>query len=187
MEITGFSKPSFNALLVTANNNWTGSFSAFIGNGVAITPNPEGLQFQAGVSDFAPQMIMIPFDLTLSKPFLSASPGSYILTGALKFTDNFTNPSSPTVKSVSGGTASMQFELIAGADPYFQNQDVQNNNYPYLSQDLRVFTATRAQNAVPIPNGPTLSDSISGTFTYIQELITRYSQCRCHLHQPQRK
>ncbi|KAL5314473.1 hypothetical protein ACEPPN_017113 [Leptodophora sp. 'Broadleaf-Isolate-01'] len=48
MEITGFSKPSFNALLVTANNNWTGSFSAFIGNGVAITPNPEGLQFQAG-------------------------------------------------------------------------------------------------------------------------------------------
>ncbi|KAH7333245.1 hypothetical protein BKA65DRAFT_553591 [Rhexocercosporidium sp. MPI-PUGE-AT-0058] len=87
-----------------------------------------------------------------------------------------------------GYTTSIQFELIVGADhPYFQNQDVQNNNYPYLSQDLRVFTATLAQNAVPIPNGPTLSDSISGAYTYIQELITRYSQCRRHLHQPQRK
>ena len=172
MEVTGFSKQSFNALLVTANNKWTGSFSTLIGNGVAITPNPEGPQFQAGVSNFAPQTIMIPFDLTLSKPFLSASPGSYILTGTLAFTDNFTIPSSPIVKSVSGGTASMQFELIGGADPYFQNQDVQNNNYPYLSQDLRVFTATPAQEAVPIPNGPTLSDSIPGAYTYIQNLLT---------------
>jgi hypothetical protein len=170
VEVTGFSKNSFNALKVTADNNFTGTFAGL--NGVVIAPNSEGPQFQAGVSDLAPQTIMIPYDLTLSEPFLSASPGPYTLTGALHFTDNFTNPSSPTVKQVTGGTNSMQYEIIAGADPYFQNQDVKQNNYPYLSQDLRVFQATPAQVPVPIPGGPTLSDSISGAYQYIQDLLT---------------
>jgi hypothetical protein len=168
VEVTGFSKNSFNALNVTADNN----FSLPGISGFKIGPNSEGPQFQAGVSDYAPQTIMIPFDITLSQPFPKTPPGSYTLTGFLNFTDNFTNPSSPTVTKVTGGSNSMQIEILAGADPYFQNQDVQQNNYPYLSNDLRVFTATLAQTPVPIPGGPTLSDSISGAYQYIQDLLT---------------
>jgi len=169
IEVTGFSKQSFNALKVTAKGNFSGSFFSL--PGVTISPNPEGPQFQAGVSDFAPQTIMIPFDLTLGSKFLTQSPGTYTLTGTLTFTDNFTNPSTPTVKNVSGGTNSMQFEILAGANPFFQNQDVHQNNYPYLSQDLRVFTATPALNATPIPGGPSLSDSVGGAYQYIQDLL----------------
>ena len=47
------------------------------------------------------------------------------------------------------------------------NQD----NQAYLSQDLRVFTATPVQNAVPIPGGPALSDSVNGAYKYIQDLV----------------
>ena len=169
IEVQGLSRNSFNALQVTANNNFSGSF--FTLPGVGLTPNPEGPQFEAGVSDFAPQTIMIPFDLTLSSPFLTQSPGNYTLTGSLTFTDNFTNPGSPTVNTVSGGSNSMQIELLAGADPYFQNQDVKLNNLPYLSADLRVFTATPAQNAIPITGGPALTDSVSGAYKYIQDLL----------------
>jgi hypothetical protein len=130
MEITGFSKQSFNALLVTANNNWTGNFANFISNGVVITLNPEGPQFQAGVSDYSPQTITIPIDLTVSQPFLSVSPSSYTLTGALKYTNNFPDPTSTTVEAVSDGIASMQIEILADSNPYFQNQDIQKLTYP---------------------------------------------------------
>jgi hypothetical protein len=163
VEVTGFSKNSFNALKVTADNNFTGSFASL---GVVITGSSEGPRFQAGISDWAPQTVMIPYDLTLQQPFLNASPGSYTLTGTLDFTDNFTDPSSPTVKQVTGDTNSMQFEIIAGADPFFQNQDVNQNNYPYLSQDLRVFTATPAKTPVPIPAAqPSATASLEPTST----------------------
>jgi hypothetical protein len=170
LEVQGFSKNSFNNLKVTANGNFSGSF--FNLSGVQISANPEGPQFQAAVSDYTPQMIMIPFDITLSTPFLSQTAGSYTLAGALNFTDNFTNPGTPTVKQVTGGLNSMQFELLAGADPYFLNVDVKQDNKPYLSQDLRVFTATPALNGVPIVGGPALSDSIAGGYQYIKDLLT---------------
>jgi len=66
----------------------------------------------------------------------------------------------------------MQFEILAGADPYFSNIDVNQDNQPYLSQDLRVFTATPAMNPVPVPGGPTLGDSVNGAYKYIQDLLT---------------
>lgn len=59
-----------------------------------------------------------------------------------------TSPGSQLQKTVTanitvGGTfltATADFELIAGADPYFTNVDPNNNAF-YLSQDLRVFSA----------------------------------------------
>jgi len=169
LEIEGFSKNSFNALKITANGNFSGSF--FNLPGVSISLNPEGPQFQAGVNDNTPQRILIPFDLTLSSSFLNQTPGFYTLTGLLSFTDNFTNPGIPSVKSVTGSANSMQFELLAGANPYFLNVDVKADNKAYLSQDLRVFTATPAQNGVPVVGGPSMTDSIGGAYQYIKDLL----------------
>jgi hypothetical protein len=156
--VDGFSKQSFNALNITANNNFSGDF--FNLPGVQISPKPP--QFQAGVNDTTPQRISIPCDITLSTPILTQNPGTYTLTVSLTSNGN----------PVNGGVASMQFELLAGADPYFSNIDVNLDNQPYLSQDLRVFTATPAQKGgIPIPGGPTLSDSIDGAYQYIKELL----------------
>lgn len=158
--VDGFSKQSFNSLNIQANN-FSGSF--FTLPGVSkIQPNPIGPQFQNGVNDTTPQRIGIPFDIILADPFPSQTPGFYDLSVTL--TSNGT--------AVSGGTASTQFELIAGADPYFTNINPSVDNQSYLSQDLRVFTGVPALNSKPIPGGPTLTDSVSGAFTYIQDLLT---------------
>jgi hypothetical protein len=73
---------------------------------------------------------------------------------------------------VPGTDASTQFELVAGANPYFTNIDPTQDNVFYLSQDLRVFTATPALNGTPIPGGPAFgNDNPDGAFTYIQQLL----------------
>jgi hypothetical protein len=157
--VDGFSKRSFNSLGITAANNFSGDF--FTLPGVAISPNGLGTQFQAGVNDTTPSRVGVPFDITLSDPFPTQTPGTYTLSVQLTSSGN----------AVSGGSASTQFELLVGADPYFSNIDVNQDNQAYLSQDLRVFTATPAQNPVPIPGGPSLADSISGAYQYIRDLL----------------
>ena len=66
----------------------------------------------------------------------------------------------------------MQFELIAGADPYFANLNSDQSNLPYLSQDLRVFTITPGLNPAPIPGVAPMADSVAGAYAYIQSLLT---------------
>ena len=157
VQVDGFSKQSFNALNIAAKD-FSGNFFSL--PGVQISPNGKGPQYQAGVNDTTPQRIGIPFDITLSAPFLKQNPGFYTLTVTL------TSNGSP------GIVASTQFELLAGADPYFSNIDLNQDNQPYLSQDLRVFTATPALSPVPVAGGPTLSDSVNGAYKYIQDLLT---------------
>ncbi|HET6240193.1 MAG TPA: InlB B-repeat-containing protein [Acetobacteraceae bacterium] len=167
--ITGFSQNSFQSLGITVAS-FTGTFAALQTNsqGLTITPNPLGAQFENGVNATTPQTIRIPFDITLSTPILSQFPATgvsppYILTASL--TSNGA--------AVTGSTASTEFEFIAGADPYFTNVDA-TNNQPYLSQDLRVFQAAPAfaGQKIPFPNGPTFgTDSIDGAYTYIQALL----------------
>jgi hypothetical protein len=164
--INGFSKRSFQSLGIQVSA-FTGSF--FTLPGVKITPNPAGPQFENGVNDTTPQQIRIPFDITLLD-----LPGNSILkqfpaTGV-------SSPYDLTVSVTSGGTtvagpaATTQFELIAGADPYFTNIPKGQNNEPYLSQDLRVFNTVA--NSVPFPGGPTFgADNIGGAYAYIQALL----------------
>jgi hypothetical protein len=161
--VDGFSKQSFNSLGIKV-----GSFSGDFFNllGVTISPNALGPEFQAGVNATTPQRIGIPFDIVLSDPILKQFPSS----GSAQYTLSVSLTSGGN--QVSGSLASTQFELLAGADPYFSNIDVNQDNQPYLSQDLRVFTATPAENPVPIPGGPTLSDSVNGAYKYIQDLLT---------------
>jgi hypothetical protein len=68
-------------------------------------------------------------------------------------------------------TARTDLEFVGGADLYFTNIDPSAENVFYLSQDLRVFTATRGLDSQPVAGGPTLSDSVAGAYTYIQQLI----------------
>jgi len=166
--INGFSQQSFISLGIQVGN-FTGSFKTL--PGVSITPNPAGPQFENGVNSTTPQQIRIPFDLTLSD-----APGNSILT---EFpSSGVSTPYLLTVSLTSGGAtvtgsqATTEFELVAGADPYFTNIPTGQDNQPYLSQDLRVFTAAPAINNVPFPGGPTFGpDSVTGAYGYIKALL----------------
>ena len=106
-----------------------------MGNGIEITANPIGAEFQNGVHPKSPQRIRIPFDITLSNALLSQFPASGT-SGELDLSTTLTSGGT----TVSGSSATMDFELIAAGDPYFANINPQQNNQPYLSQDLRVFS-----------------------------------------------
>jgi hypothetical protein len=111
-----------------------------------------------------PQRIRYPFDIQFASSTLAAFPASGVLQQLL----------SATI-TVAGNvlTAQTLFELVAGADPYFTDIDPAQNNVFWLSQDLRVFTATPGQNNVPVAGGPVFSsDSVAGAFSYIQDLIS---------------
>ncbi|WP_426610805.1 hypothetical protein [Bradyrhizobium sp. McL0616] len=165
--IEGFSKTSFLSLGVTVGS-FGGSFSGL--SGVTITPNPIGVQFESGINDVTPQRIEIAYDLHLDNTLLAHFPGS----GESQF-DLSVSLNASATGQVSGSQASMQFELIAGADPYFTNLNADHSNLPYLSQDLRVFTVTPALNATPVPGVPALADNVTGAYSYIQNLLSRWN------------
>ncbi len=76
--------------------------------------------------------------------------------------------------------AATVIQLLGGADPYFLNINPSQENAFYLSQDLRVFTATPGLSFTPIsgvgtppsivPTSQTALETIVG-FSYIQALI----------------
>ena len=167
--VDGFSFQSFQSLGIQVSS-FTGSFATL--PGVTITPNPAGPQPENGVNSTTPQQIRIPFDITLGdtpgNSILGQFPGSgvsapYLLTVSLTYGAN----------TVSGSQATTEFELVAGADPYFTNIPSGQDNQPYLSQDLRVFQGVPAINQVPFPGGPKFdTDNPSGAYTYIKELLS---------------
>ena len=161
--IEGFSKNTFSSLNVTIPAP-TGPFANL--NGVSIAQNPN-IDFENGADPGAQQRIRVPFDITFSNASLADFPASGSQTFELDaFLATGGNP-------VPGTNASTLFELVAGADPYFTNVDPAQNNVFYLSQDLRVFTATPGLNQHPVPGAPAFAtDSAAGAFTYIQDLLT---------------
>lgn len=158
--IEGFSKASFLSLGITVGS-FTGSFF-----NTFVQANLIGPLFESGVNDTTPQRIEVPFDLQLTNDILTHFPDSGTATFDLSVSLN--TSSSP----VTGSHASIQFELIARADPYFANLNTNLNNLPWLSQDLRVFTVTPGVQSAPIPGVAAMTDSISGAYTYIQSLLT---------------
>jgi hypothetical protein len=161
--IEGFSKASFQSLGISVAN-FTGSFSTL--SGVIIQASPIGPKYESGVNDTTPQRIEIPYDLQLTNAILAQFPAS----GETSF--DLLVALNTAAGQVSGSQASMQFELIAGADPYFANLNSDQSNLPYLSQDLRVFTITPGLNPAPIPGVAPMADSVAGAYAYIQSLLT---------------
>lgn len=160
--LEGFSKTAFNSLNVSIPAP-TGPFANLAG--VIITQNSD-IDFENGASPDVRQRIRIPYDITFSNASLADFPASGSQTYEL---DAFIATDGNKVPGTDAGTL---FELVAGADPYFTNIDATQNNVFYLSQDLRVFTATPALNANPVPGAPAFStDSTAGAFSYIQQLL----------------
>jgi hypothetical protein len=163
--LEGFSLNAFNALGIDIPGP-TGSFANLPGITIARSGSP--IDFENPGTPNAPQRIRIAYDVTFTNATLAAfpNPGSGPATRQL---DAFATVGGNTLTAANASTV---FELVAGADPYFTNIDPAQDNVFWLSQDLRVFTATPGQNNVPVAGGPTFgSDNANGAFTYIQALL----------------
>ncbi|MGA8407129.1 MAG: hypothetical protein WB680_08125 [Candidatus Acidiferrales bacterium] len=158
--VEGFSEDSFTALSAGVALP-TGAFASL--QGVMIAQNP-AIDFENGADSSAQQRIRIPFDITFTNPRQSDFDGAtYPLNSWLTLNGN----------KVPSTDAATEFELLAGADPYFSNIDPTQNNVFYLSQDLRVFTATPQLTPVPVPGGPTFADNSPGAaYAYVQSLLS---------------
>jgi hypothetical protein len=133
--------------------------------GMSIVPDPVGTEFEDPTNLVIPQRVRFPFDVRFNSTALTGfpAPGSGAVTRELD--GRFT---------ISGHTASAAtlLEFTSGADPYFTNVNPSLGNVNWLSQDLRVFTATPSLNQTPVPGAPAFAnDSIAGAYTYIQALI----------------
>ncbi|MBB5059405.1 hypothetical protein HDF16_004131 [Granulicella aggregans] len=168
--VDGFSKNSFNSLGVTAST-LTGAFANLAG--VTITQNSGGIIFQNAANPASPQMIRIPYDVHFTQ---AAADSDFPATGNQMYDLNAFLTIGGT--KVPGSDAAIEFELVAGADPYFSNintnpGDPTANNDFYLSQDLRVFTAIPGLINRPVLGGPSFSsDSVAGAYSYVQSLLT---------------
>jgi hypothetical protein len=88
-------------------------------------------------------------------------------------------------------SARTEFFFTASATPYFTNvvpdpAHPNSVNVPWLSEDLRLFTATPGASVAartPVPGGPQFVENTSGTafdtagaYTYVQALLTHLNQ-----------
>ena len=163
--LEGFNINTFNSLGITTPT-LSGPFKNL--PGITLSQNGSGPQFETPSNTRIPQRIRFPFDIhftngTLASfPVAPAGPIQEVLNAVAKV------GASP----LPGATAATEFELVAGADPYFIDIDPAQNNEFWLSRDLRVFTATPGVNASPVAGGPAFStDSVSGAYTYAQDLL----------------
>ena len=103
------------------------------------------------------------FDVPLQPPF----PSQYLLNATFLMNGN-----QPPGGTQGHSQDAVNFDLLAGADPYFSNIDVEDSSaVSYLSQDLRVCTVVAGGSALPNdPNGPVFSASDTA-YTYIQSLL----------------
>lgn len=161
--LEGFNINMFNSLGIGAPTP-SGAFEALPG----LTLTAGAAQFETLANTRIPQRIRFPFDVRFTSATLAAfpAPGSDPVQEVLNASlDVGGNP-------LPGATARTEFELIAGADPYFTNINPAQNNEFWLSQDLRVFTAAPGINPVPVAGGPSFpSDSFAGAYSYIQSLL----------------
>jgi hypothetical protein len=164
--VEGFNITAFNALGVTVPDP-TGTLRSMPGVSIARNATTP-VEFEDPGNPNRPQRIRIAFDVTFSNASLAAFPNP----GDPPATKELHSSISVGGNTLTGSNASATFELVAGADPYFTNVDPAANNVFWLSQDLRVFTATPGMNHTPVPGGPTFTaDSVGGAFAYVQQLL----------------
>jgi len=136
--------------------------------GITQNQNSAGPQFETLTNTRIPQRIRFPFDIRFTNATLASFPG----VGAGPIQEVLNALVNVGGNPLPGAAAATEFELIAGADPYFTDIDPAQNNEFWLSRDLRVFTATPGVNNVPVAGGPVFSsDSVGGAYSYIQSLL----------------
>jgi hypothetical protein len=134
--------------------------------GVTTTPDGAGPAYET-TNPYVPQRIRFPYDVDFASSVLGAFPSTGETPALVTTSIELLGASFP---------ASTEFFFTAGADPYFTNVLPNPNpaaeNAPWLSEDLRVFTATPGVDATPVPGAPAFgTDSIAGAYGYIQALI----------------
>jgi len=152
--LEGFSQNQLGSLMPTLS----GPFSSV--TGITIAPDGAGPQFQDASNQYGPQRIRFGYNITFTSSALTTFP-----TTGNPPVEELLNAS----VTVAGATVSAEtdFELAAGADPYFTNIDPLANNAFYLSQDIRVFSA--ADGDTPLASGPTMGGG--DPYGFIQNMI----------------
>ena len=163
--LEGFNIQNFNALGIGAPA-LSGAFTAL--PQITVTSNGAGPEFEDPMKTKIPQRIRFPYDVTFQTGTLAAFPNP----GQPAAFSELDAAASVGGNPLRGASAATEFELVGGADPYFTNIDPAQNNVFYLSQDLRVFTATPAINPTPVAGGPAFTnDSFAGAYSWIQAVL----------------
>src|SRR5215472_3308031 len=150
-------------VLGAATPTLSGSATTF--HRMTVPSDLAGAEYEFPAKPLLPQRVRFPYDVDFTAGDLAFFPAPGAAPITLELDGAFT---------LGGNTAraSTILELTGGADPYFTNVNPALGNVSYLSQDLRVFTATPAVNSHPVPGGPTFgTDSVGGAYAYIQALI----------------
>ena len=153
---------------------------AFGGTTTALDKTNLGILYQTS-NPYVPQRILFPYNLLFAQSGVGPWPSSGETPAAVNASIQILQQAFP---------ATSEFFFLAGADPYFTNvlpsPTNPNNdvNAPWLSEDLRVFTATpgaapASQYQYPVPGGPKFVENstglghfdVNGAFAYIQALI----------------
>jgi hypothetical protein len=156
---------------------------AFTGATTSLDTSPTGGILYDTTNPKVPQRIRFPYNVNFAKP-LGAFPPSGETPAAVDTSIPILGQSFP---------ATTEFFFLAGADPYFTNVQAdpahpKDVNVPWLSEDLRVFTATpgappASQYQYPVPGGPQFIEhsvggnfDVQGAYTYLQNLLLHLNQ-----------
>jgi hypothetical protein len=131
-----------------------------------LTTPPDGPAQFMSTNHLIPQRITFPYDATFTSSSLAAFPMSGSETRELD-----------GAITIAGRPFAAHTDLTfdAAGDPYFANVNPATGNVFWLSQDLRVFTATPGLNNLPVPGAgaPTFAtDSPDGAYSYVQALLS---------------
>ena len=169
--LEGFNIQNFNALGIGAPA-LSGAFSTL--PQIAITSNAASPEFEDPTTTTIPQRIRFPYDVTFQTGTLAVFPNP----GQPAVFEELDGAASVGGNPLRGASAATEFELVGGSDPYFTNIDPAQDNVLYLSQDLRVFTATPAIDPTPVAGGPAFTnDSFTGAYSWI-EAASEFSTTR---------
>jgi hypothetical protein len=156
LTLDGFNSQSLGAAMPALSG-------AAVFSGLTWPPDATGVQYQSA-NHLIPQRITFPYDALFTSAALTHFPASGTsqkeLDGTITLAGKAFN-------------ASTQLTFEAAGYPFFTNVDPAANNVFWLSQDLRVFTATPGLNTHPVGGGPAFTnDSFTGAYDYIQALLT---------------
>lgn len=163
--LEGFNRKQFNALAI-GTPALSGPFKNL--PGITIAPDAAGVEFETLTNDNLPQRIRFPFDVRFANSTLGVFPPA----GSPPVFELLNATASGSAGAIRGAAASAEFELVSGADPYYTNINPAQNNEFWLSQDVRVFTATPGINPAPVAGAAAFaSDSFGGAYAYIQSVL----------------
>jgi hypothetical protein len=157
--LDGFNRQVLGSTMPTVSGPATGF------PGISMPADSSGADYERPGDMLAPQRVRFPLDVQFSAGSIAGFPAS----GSPPLQDELDGSITILGTAFPGAT---EFEFVAGSDPYFTNIDSLQNNVAWLSQDLRVFTATPSLNTTPVAGGPVIgADSVAGAYSYIQSLI----------------